>query len=107
DAAAAAWGSVDMEEVTAFGAARSGPAFEQRDDVDNALVVLRFASGALGTIDESRVAGYGYECSTEVVGSRATVRIADHRRVHNAWLTPGSAAVDWVEGFTKRVPSAY
>jgi len=61
----------------------------------------------LGVIDESRVAGYGYECSTEVVGSRATVRIGEHRRTHNTWLTPGSATVDWVADFTERFPDAY
>jgi inositol 2-dehydrogenase len=103
----ARWLVGEIEEVSAFGAALSDPAFEQVGDVDNALVVLRFANGALGAIDESRVAGYGYECSTEVLGSRATVRIDDHRRVHNAWLTPGSAAVDWVEDFTERFPHAY
>jgi inositol 2-dehydrogenase len=103
----ARWLVGEIEEVTAFGAALSDPAFEQVDDVDNALVILRFANGALGAIDESRVAGYGYECSTEVLGSRATVRIGDHRRVDNVWLTPGSAAVDWVDGFTERFPDAY
>jgi inositol 2-dehydrogenase len=103
----ARWLVGEIEEVTAFGAALSDPAFEQVDDVDNAVVVLRFANGALGVIDESRVAGYGYECSTEVLGSRATVRVDDHRRVNNAWLTSGSAAVDWVEDFTERFPHAY
>ena len=103
----ARWLVGEIEEVTAHGAALSDPAFEAADDVDNAVVVLRFANGALGVIDESRVAGYGYECSTEVLGSRATVRIGDHRRVGNAWLTPGSAAVDWVEDFTERFPRAY
>ena len=39
-----------------------------------------------------RVAGYGYECSTEVVGSKATVRIGDHRRVHTEWLTRGGGS---------------
>jgi inositol 2-dehydrogenase len=103
----ARWLVGEIEEVTAFGAALSDPGFAAVGDVDNAVVVLRFASGALGVIDESRVAGYGYECSTEVVGSRATVRIGDHRRVHNVWLTPGSAAVDWVDDFTERYPHAY
>ena len=58
-------------------------------------------------IDESRVAGYGYDCTTEVLGSHATVRIGDHRRIHNVWLTPGSETVDWVEDFTERYPQAY
>src|SRR5437870_10564092 len=68
----ARWLVGEIEEVTAFGAALSS-AFAQIDDVDNAAVVLRFTNGALGVIDESRVAGYGYECSTEVLGSLATV----------------------------------
>jgi myo-inositol 2-dehydrogenase/D-chiro-inositol 1-dehydrogenase len=103
----ARWLVGEIEEVAAFGAALSDPGFAELDDVDNAVVALRFASGALGVIDETRVAGYGYECSTEVVGSRATVRIGHHRRVNNVWLTPGSAAVDWVGDFTERYPHAY
>lgn len=103
----ARWLVGEIEEVTAFGAALSDPAFAELDDVDNAIVVLRFTRGALGVIDESRVGGYGYECSTEVLGSRATVRIGQHRRVNNVWLTPGSAAVDWVTDFRERYANAY
>jgi predicted dehydrogenase len=107
DLDAARWLVGEIEEVTAVGAALSDPAFAELGDVDNAVIALRFESGALGVIDESRVAGYGYECSTEVLGSRATVRIGDHRRVNDLWLTPGSAAVDWVSDFTERFPEAY
>lgn len=103
----ARWLVGEIEEVTAFGAALSDPAFAEAGDIDNALVVLRFASGALGMIDGSRVAGYGYECSTEVIGSRATVRIDQHRRTHLEWLSPGSVAVDHVADFTERFPLAY
>lgn len=107
DLDAARWLIGEIEEVTAVGAALSDPAFAELGDVDNAVIALRFENGALGVIDESRVAGYGYECSTEVLGSRATVRIGDHRRVNDLWLTPGSAAVDWVADFTERFPEAY
>jgi predicted dehydrogenase len=103
----ARWLVGEIAEVTAVGAALSDPAFAELGDVDNAVIMLRFENGALGVIDESRVAGYGYECSTEVLGSRATVRIGDHRRLHDVWLTPGSAAVDWVSDFTERFPDAY
>lgn len=103
----ARWLAGEIDEVTVFGAALSNPAFGEIGDVDNAVVALRFASGALGTIDGSRVAGYGYECSTEVMGSKATVRIGHHRRVHVEWLTEGAATVDWVADFTERFPLAY
>ena len=64
DMDSARWLAGDVEEVRAFG------------DDSTAVIVLRFASGALGVIDNTRVAGYGFECSAEVMGSRATLRIA-------------------------------
>jgi inositol 2-dehydrogenase len=103
----ARWMVGEIDEVTAFGAALSDPAFAEAGDVDNAIVTLRFASGALGVIDNSRVAGYGYECSTEVVGSKATVRVGNHRRLHTEWLTAGGLQVDWVSDFIERYPQAY
>ena len=71
------------------------------------MVTLRFANGALGVIDNSRAAGYGYECSTEVMGSKATVRIDRHRRVYNEWLTEGTATVDRVMSFNELFREAY
>jgi inositol 2-dehydrogenase len=103
----ARWMVGEIDEVTATGASLSGAAFAETGDVDNAIVTLRFDGGALGVIDNSRVAGYGYECSTEVVGSKATVRIAHHQRVNNEWLMPGSVARDWVSDFTERFSQAY
>ncbi len=46
----------------------------------NAVTVLRFANGALGVIDNSRFAGYGFECSLEVVGSDSTLRVGGRGR---------------------------
>lgn len=103
----ARWMVGEIDEVTAIGAALTDPAFAEVGDLDNAIVTLRFASGALGVIDNSRAAGYGYECSTEVMGSRATARIGYHRRANVEWLTPGAATVDWVVDFTERYPDAY
>lgn len=39
-----------------------------------AVISLRFGSGALGLIDVSRDARYGFECSAELVGSQAAAR---------------------------------
>ena len=82
DLDAARWLVGEIEEVTAHGAALSDPAFEAADDVDNAVVVLRFANGALGVIDESRAAGYGY-------GARR--RSSDRGRRSGSAITAGSA----------------
>jgi predicted dehydrogenase len=40
-----------------------------------ACISLRFENGALGLIDVSRRASYGFECSAELVGRRATMRV--------------------------------
>jgi myo-inositol 2-dehydrogenase/D-chiro-inositol 1-dehydrogenase len=103
----ARWMVGEIDEVTAFGAALTGRGIADLGDVDTALVVIRFENGALGVIDGSREAVYGYECSTEVMGSKATVRIAGHRRHHTEWLTPGTVASDWVNDFSERYPDAY
>jgi myo-inositol 2-dehydrogenase/D-chiro-inositol 1-dehydrogenase len=70
-------------------------------------VVLRFASGALGVIDNSRASGYGYECSTEVMGSLATARIDNPYRRGYEWRTPGLTSRDLVADFQERYPLAY
>lgn len=103
----ARWMVGEIDEVSAFGVALSDPAFAGVGDIDNAVVVVRFASGALGVIDNSRAAGYGYECSTEIMGSRATARIRYDRRVNVEWLTPGAASMDYVSNFVERYPRAY
>ena len=104
---AARWLVGEIEEVTAFGAALSDPEFEEVGDIDNAIVTVRFTQGALGVIDNSRVAGYGYECSSEIMGSKATLRVDNHRRASVETLTPDSAHQDYVSDFVERFADAY
>jgi inositol 2-dehydrogenase len=103
----ARWMVGEIVEVSAYGTAITDPAFAEIGDIDTAVVVLRFESGALGVIDNSREAGYGYECSTEVMGSTATVRIDNPHRTGYEWRTPGWAARDLVGDFEQRYPRAY
>jgi myo-inositol 2-dehydrogenase / D-chiro-inositol 1-dehydrogenase len=100
----ARWLVGEVVEVTAHGTA-SDPAFAALGDIDTAVCVLRFANGALGVIDNSRSARYGYECSTEVMGTLATVRVEAPRSVE--WRTPGQAAYPLARDFEERYPAAY
>ncbi|WP_059042565.1 inositol 2-dehydrogenase [Paenibacillus rubinfantis] len=59
----------EVEEVFAQGGVLIDPAFAKYDDVDTAIVTLRFANGALGVIDCSRQAAYGYDQRAEAFGS--------------------------------------
>jgi inositol 2-dehydrogenase len=103
----ARWMVGEVVEVSAFGTALSDPGLAEIGDLDSAVVVLRFEHGALGVIDNSRAAGYGYECSTEVMGSHATVRIDHPQPLHYEWRTPGWAAHPLVRDFEQRYPLAY
>ena len=49
----------DVTEVSATGACLVDPRFADYDDVDTAIVTLKFANGAIGVIDNCRQAPYG------------------------------------------------
>jgi myo-inositol 2-dehydrogenase/D-chiro-inositol 1-dehydrogenase len=60
----------DITEVFAAGAVLVDPEIGRAGDVDTAMVTLRFANGAIGVIDNSRKAVYGYDQRVEVFGSK-------------------------------------
>ncbi len=55
-------------EVYAKGAVLVDPAIGEAGDVDTAIVTLTFENGAVGVIDNSRRAAYGYDQRVEVFG---------------------------------------
>lgn len=59
----------EPEEIYATGGVMTDPEIAAADDLDSALIVLRFKSGALGVIDNARRASYGYDQRVEVFGS--------------------------------------
>ncbi|MBX3014016.1 MAG: inositol 2-dehydrogenase [Caldilineaceae bacterium] len=63
----------EVEEVYAAGAVLVDPAIGAAGDVDTAVITLRFANGALGVIDNSRQAVYGYDQRAEVFGSAGAI----------------------------------
>ncbi|MDR2071779.1 MAG: inositol 2-dehydrogenase [Treponema sp.] len=60
----------NIAEVYACGAVLADPEIGKAGDVDTALVSLKFDNGAIGVIDNSRKAVYGYDQRVEVFGSR-------------------------------------
>jgi myo-inositol 2-dehydrogenase/D-chiro-inositol 1-dehydrogenase len=56
----------EVEEVYAVGSVMIDPALKEFEDVDTSVVTLKFAGGALGAIDNSRKAVYGYDQRLEV-----------------------------------------
>jgi myo-inositol 2-dehydrogenase / D-chiro-inositol 1-dehydrogenase len=68
----------EVTEIYATGACLIDPKIGEAGDVDTALVTLKFANGAVGVIDNSRAAGYGYDQRMEVFGSKGSVE-SDNR----------------------------
>jgi len=68
----------EVEEIYATGGVRVDPAIGEAGDIDTALVVLKFANGVIGTIDNSRKAVYGYDQRLEVFGSGGTIRVENN-----------------------------
>jgi len=104
------------EPVRAYaeGGALVDPAIGAVGDVDNAVVTLRFAGGALGTLYVSRTCRYGHDLRVEIIGDEGAVqigrfrqtpvRLLDRQGVHHdmPWTTPdrlGEAFVTEVQAF--------
>jgi myo-inositol 2-dehydrogenase / D-chiro-inositol 1-dehydrogenase len=64
----------EVEEVFTAAGVMVDPAIGEAGDVDTAIITLRFANGAIGTIDNSRRAIYGYDQRVEVFGSNGMIQ---------------------------------
>ena len=49
------------------------PAIGKAGDIDTAIITLSFANGAIGVIDNSRKAVYGYDQRVEIFGSKGMI----------------------------------
>jgi len=65
----------EVEEIFAWGAVRVDPQVAELGDVDTATTLMRFQNGALGVIENSRRAVYGYDIATEVFGERGKLLV--------------------------------
>lgn len=64
----------EVEEVYTAAGVMVDPAIGEAGDVDTAIITLRFTNGAIGTIDNSRQAIYGYDQRVEVFGSNGMIQ---------------------------------
>jgi myo-inositol 2-dehydrogenase/D-chiro-inositol 1-dehydrogenase len=78
----------EVEEVFAYGAVKVDPAIGEAGDLDTALIVLKFANGAIGTIDNCRQAVYGYDQRVELLGSNGAIS-AENNYPNTATISDG------------------
>lgn len=69
----------EVEEIFAKGNVLIDPIFKQANDFDTIVVTLTFENGAMGTIDNSRQAVYGYDQRAEVFGSEGMVLVNNNK----------------------------
>jgi myo-inositol 2-dehydrogenase/D-chiro-inositol 1-dehydrogenase len=62
----------EVMEIYAAGGVLLEPKLNEFGDIDTDVVILKFANGAVGTIDNSRKAVYGYDQRLEVFCSNGT-----------------------------------
>lgn len=105
DLALAIGGPID--EVYTRGAAMLDPRFADLGKPDTTVISLRFASGALGVIENRLRTGFGYETALEVGGSRAKGIVRDDALDALTWSRVDRAERAYVPWFLERFATAY
>ncbi|MFW9970194.1 MAG: inositol 2-dehydrogenase [Candidatus Odinarchaeota archaeon] len=98
----------EVEEVYASGAVLIDPKIGIAGDIDTAVVVLKFKNGALGLIDNTRQAVYGYDQRIEIFGSKGCV-IANNEATNTVQIyTSECTNIDKIPYFfTERYMESY
>lgn len=103
----ARWFMGEVESVHAVGGVLCYPELGEVGDIDNAIVTLRFTSGRLGVVDLTRNGIYGYDVSTELLGTKGTMRIGYQQKTPVLVMTAGAISHDTVSSFEERFRDAY
>ena len=94
-------------ELFTMAAALVDPVFEELRDVDTSVVSIRFANGALASIENSRRSGFGYDVRTEIFGSQGGLFVGYSRDTPILRLTSEGVVSDHVFFFLERFADAY
>jgi predicted dehydrogenase len=76
-------------------------------DRDNVIATLTFTSGCLGAVDLTRNGYYGYDITTELLGTEGTIRVGYLRETPLLVMTRNQVAHDTVPYFMERFERAY
>ncbi len=103
----ARWFMGEVATVQAVGGVLAYPELGEVGDIDNAVISLVFESGRLGVVDLTRNGIYGYDISTELLGTKGTLRIGYLRETPLMVMTKSGVAHDTVPYFMERFRDAY
>ena len=97
----------EIAELHAYGAVLVFPEAAQFNDIDTAVVNLKFSRGALGAVENYMQAVYGYDIRTEIVGSKGTIMLGYLQQTPEVVLTATGARTDVVDHFLVRFADGY
>jgi predicted dehydrogenase len=97
----------EISEIHAYGAVLVFPEIAQFNDIDTALLNMKFSRGTLGAVENYMQSGYGYDVRTEIVGSKGTIIMGYLQQTAELLLTAAGAKTDIVDHFLARFPEGY
>jgi scyllo-inositol 2-dehydrogenase (NAD+) len=97
----------EVRRVYTEGGTLAFPQLNTVGDIDNAVVNMLFQEGALGNVEVSRNALYGYDIRTEVLGTEGAVNIGYYQQTPLLTLTKSGIQHDMVPYIIERFGSAY
>jgi inositol 2-dehydrogenase len=103
----ARWFMGDVASVQAVGGVLAFPELATVGDRDNVIATLTFSDGRLGVVDLTRNGCYGYDISTDLLGTAGTIRVGYIRETPLLVMTRNNVAHDTVPYFMERFERAY
>ncbi|PYV52255.1 MAG: inositol 2-dehydrogenase [Acidobacteria bacterium] len=97
----------EVASVYSTGGALAYPEMKSIGDIDNAAVNLVFQNGALGVVQLSRNAVFGYDIRTEIWGTKGSLQIGYFRHTPVLVMTKDGISHDVVPHFMQRFEKAY
>jgi myo-inositol 2-dehydrogenase/D-chiro-inositol 1-dehydrogenase len=98
----------EVTEVYARANVLVDPVFKKAGDWDTAIVMMTFKNGAMGVIDNSRKAVYGYDQRVEVFGSEGMVTVKNNTPDNHIYLNrEGSHSSLPLNFFMQRYTESY
>jgi predicted dehydrogenase len=97
----------EISEIHAYGGVLVFPEIAQFNDIDTAILNLKFSRGTLGAVENYMQSGYGYDIRTEIVGSKGTIITGYLQHTAEMVLTANGAKTDVVDHFLSRFRDGY
>lgn len=97
----------EVRSVYAVGGALAYPELQPIGDIDNAVISLTFVSGAVGVVELSRNAVFGYDIRAEIWGTRGSLQVGYFRHTPVLVMTEQGITHDVVPHFMQRFEKAY